>query len=419
VQREIGARPSEVRTLLNIGEVQRKQGSDADALRQFEQALAVTGELGDPILEVDVHHRMGEVLMDMGRRQEALGHLEQARRIADATRYRKGLVAAHEALAHLHRALGNDGLAYEHHVRFAALKDSLFNEESSKRIGELRMRYEVDLKDNQLELLERTRELQQAKLDRQRILFQYLVVGFIVLLILGWVAVSQYVKQRRSAFQRMLLETEQKALRAQMNPHFIFNVLNSIQYFASRNDTASVVLYLRKFTRLIRAILEQSRDPLIPLSQEISTLSLYLELEKMRFEDKFDYHIALDPAIEPELVRIPGMLVQPVVENAIKHGITHKEGEAHVDIRFETANGMLRCTVTDNGIGREAAGRMDAGLNGNGHLSAATEIIRERMDALSTTHRIRASCTTDDLHDGTGRPIGTRVVLDMPMERLN
>lgn len=327
-------------------------------------------------------------------------------------------MAAHEALARLNHRMGRDGQAYDHHVRYAALKDSLFNEESSKRIQDLRMRYEVDLKDKQLELLERTRELQQAKLDRQRALFYYLVGGVIVLLVFGWVAIHLYLKQRRSAFQRALLETEQKALRAQMNPHFIFNVLNSIQYFASRHDTDSVVLYLRKFTRLIRAILEQSRTPLIPLSQEIATLTLYLELEKMRFEDKFDHRIEVAPGLRPEALRIPGMLVQPIVENAIKHGITHKEGEAQVDIRFEDAGDLLRCTVTDNGIGRDAA-RMHSGAGENGHLSAATDIIRERMEALSTIHGLRSTCTTEDLTDRNGRAVGTRVVLDMPVERLN
>lgn len=417
VQRQIKARPGEVRTLINIGQLLMVQGRIAEALVQFDQALVVNADIGDPVLEADAQFSKGEALMTMGEWERARRSLETARNTAQATGYRKGLVAAHGALAKVHRALGQDGEAYEHHVLYASLKDSLFNEESSRRIDELRMRYEVDLKDNELELLNRTRELQEAKLDRQRITLYYLIAGFVLLLVFGWVATRLYLKHRRAAYERIILETEHKALRAQMNPHFIFNVLNSIQFFAARNDLPAVVRHLKNFTRLIRAILEQSRTPFIQLAQELSTLKLYLELEKVRFEDQFDYSVEVDPALEPERIRIPGMLVQPIVENAIKHGISHKLGEARVDLRFQAQGGTLLCTVTDNGIGRDASAKLT--INGNGHLSAATTIIQERMDALSAIHKIRLACSTQDLYDASGSPTGTQVVIELPMERLN
>jgi len=417
LQRAIGARPGEARTLLNIGELHMVQGQVLEALQQFDQALAVNAAIGDPVLEADADQSKGEALMALGEWDGARRSLEAARKAAEATGYRKGLVAAHGALAKVHRALGQNGEAYEHHVLYASLKDSLFNEESSRRIDELRMRYEVDLKDNELELLSRTRELQQAKLDRQRMMLYYLVGGFVFLLFFGWVATRLYMKQRRAAFQRTILETEHKALRAQMNPHFIFNVLNSIQYFATRNDLPSVLVHLKKFTRLMRAILEQSRTPFIQLTQELATLKLYLDLEKVRFEDQFEYTMEVDPSIEPDRIRIPSMLVQPIVENAIKHGISHKLGEARIELRFEERGGALMCTVTDNGIGREASQSLPA--YGNGHLSAASTIIQERMDALSAIHKIRLACTTHDLYDAGGHASGTRVVIELPIERLN
>jgi tetratricopeptide (TPR) repeat protein len=417
VQRQIGARPGEVRTLINIGQLHMVQGSIREAMVRFDQALAVNADIGDPVLEADAQFSKGEAFMALGEWEKARRSLETARNAAQDTGYRKGLVAAHGALARVHRALGQNGEAYEHHVLYASLKDSLFNEESSRRIDELRMRYEVDLKDNELELLNRTRELQEAKLDRQRITLYYLIAGFLLLLVFGWVATRLYLKHRRAAYERIILETEHKALRAQMNPHFIFNVLNSIQFFATRNDLPAVVRHLKNFTRLIRAILEQSRTPFIQLAQELSTLKLYLELEKVRFEDQFEYTVEVDPALEPERIRIPGMLVQPIVENAIKHGISHKLGEARVDLRFQEREGTLLCTVTDNGIGREASQKLSA--NGNGHLSAATTIIQERMDALSAIHKIRLACTTHDLYGPEGHATGTRVVIELPIERLN
>lgn len=425
VQREIGARPSAVRTLLKIGELYATQGRQQDAIARYREALGVNMIVGDPFLEVDIHQHLGDALLAQGDAVAAEQYLQAARRAAERTGYRRGMMAAYGALARVHRKLGDNDRAYQLFEQFTTLKDSLFNEESGRRIDELRMRYEVDikekelmLKDNELQLMASTQELQRSRLERQRNALRYLVAGFILLLLFGWVAVRLYLKQRRSAYERAILETEQKALRAQMNPHFIFNVLNSIQYFAGRNDMASVELYLNKFTRLIRAILEQSRSPFIQLSQELATLRLYLELEKMRFEDKFDYTIAVDPDLEPERIRIPGMLVQPLVENAIKHGISNKKGEALVQLHFASHGDTLRCTVADNGIGREAARGLKASANGQDHRSVATTIIQERMESLSAIHRIQLSCTTEDLHDEQGQPSGTRVVVELPLERL-
>jgi sensor histidine kinase YesM len=203
-----------------------------------------------------------------------------------------------------------------------------------------------------------------------------------------------------------------KALRSQMNPHFTFNVLNSIQYFISENDMESAELYIEKFASLIRMILDQSRTAYITLEQEISILKLYLELEEMRFEKKFNYTMDIDSKIETGKLLIPGMLIQPIVENAIKHGIRYKEGDAMIKISFSTENSKLVCRVADNGIGQAEAEKLKAGKS---HKSVATAIIRERMEALSSIYNIKLAYNTEDIYNEDGKPDGIRVTIEIPI----
>ncbi len=423
IQRAIGDRPREAKSYLKLGELHQVQGQDRDALRRFRQALQVNQEVGDPLVMTDANQHIGEVLLKSDDHAGARQVLELARSAAQSSGYKKGITAAFGALAQAYSGMGDHKRAYENHVQYAAYKDSLFNEESSTRIAVLKARYEatmkdneLQLKDNELQLLNQTRALQEARIDRQRATQRYLIGGFVLFVVFAWIALRLRAQKRKAAFARRLLETEQKALRAQMNPHFIFNVLNSIQYYAGLNDMAAVEVYLNKFTRLIRAILEQSRSPVIPLTQEVDMLRLYLELEQMRFENKFSYTIEVDPEIDMARVRIPGMLVQPIVENAIKHGIRHKKGEALVQVRFAPRGNTLVCTVSDNGIGRDAA--KDIGTSVNGHDPVATTIIGERMESLSALHGIQLACVTEDLVDELGKPLGTRVSVEVPIETL-
>lgn len=423
IQRDIGDRPRESKSYLKLGELHLVQGQDREALHRFRQALQVNQNVGDPLVTADANQHIGEVLLKAGDHEGASQVLDVARSAALLSGYKKGIAAAYGALAQAYHGIGDHKRAYENQVQHAAYKDSLFNEESSKLIAELKARYEatvkdneIRIKDNELQLLNQTRALQEAQIDRQLATQRYLIGGFVLFVLFAWIALRLSAQKRKAAFARRLLETEQKALRAQMNPHFIFNVLNSIQYYAGLNDMAAVETYLNKFTRLIRAILEQSRSPFIPLTQELDMLRLYLELEQMRFENKFSYTIEVDPEIDMARVRIPGMLVQPIVENAIKHGIRHKKGEALVQVRFAPRGTTLVCTVSDNGIGRDAA--KDLGTSANGHDPVATAIIGERMESLSALHGIQLACVTEDLLDEFGKPQGTRVSVEVPIEPL-
>ncbi len=218
--------------------------------------------------------------------------------------------------------------------------------------------------------------------------------------------------------KRKFLNLEGSFLRSQMNPHFIFNSLNSIQSYILANNTILAARYLTSFSRLMRLILENSRESEILLANEISALNHYLDLEKMRFKNLFNYFITIDKDIDKNVVLIPPMLVQPYVENAILHGIMNKGGEGKIEIDFKLHNGLIRCTVTDNGVGRKAAQSLKNNKEAY-HRSAATGITTERLKQLNNYLKGKISVDIKDIEDEQGNPTGTQVEIFIPYSSNN
>ncbi|MCB0428621.1 MAG: histidine kinase [Flavobacteriales bacterium] len=237
-----------------------------------------------------------------------------------------------------------------------------------------------------------------------------------------WFSVYMRIRtiKRKSAMETRILETqkralelEQSALRAQMNPHFIFNSLNSIQSFISGHDTASAERYLSKFARLIRLILENSRSNCIPLENEIRTLQFYMELEQLRFQNKFDFRFDIDPELEPEFDMIPPMIIQPAIENAIIHGIMPLKKPGLITITMKKSGNNLLCTVEDNGVGRTRAAEAGQG-NAKAHHSVGLLVTRERLQNLHLSAGQQIDFRIEDMYRN-GQACGTKVVIFMPI----
>ncbi len=163
------------------------------------------------------------------------------------------------------------------------------------------------------------------------------------------------VEKRVLAIEKELFDVQQKALQLQMNPHFIFNSLNAIQSFVLSSDTDKAIHYLSKFSQLMRLILSNSRESSIPIREELKALTHYMDIERLRFDNKFDYKIIVDQEIDQEFMEIPPMIIQPFVENAILHGLIHSPGDGHITIRLDLRDNYIFCTIEDNGIGRKKA----------------------------------------------------------------
>lgn len=235
-------------------------------------------------------------------------------------------------------------------------------------------------------------------------------------------AVHRFRRQRRARREKTrqlmlrsrMLQLEQQALNANMNRHFVFNALNSIQYYINRQDRDAANRYLTSFARLIRRNLDASQGDTTTLAEEIERLEIYLELEHMRFKDRFQYHIAVDPSVQAARVRIPAMMLQPYVENSIWHGILpmDRPGTVLIDIRME--GDRIRVLIEDDGIGIEASRQGKIGTSGD-HISRGIEITKGRTDVLRRLHLADIRIDGPEpatAADGTRR--GTRVVVDLP-----
>lgn len=224
------------------------------------------------------------------------------------------------------------------------------------------------------------------------------------------------VEEEKTRIQKMISEHHMTALRAQMNPHFIFNCINSIQRSILTHKTEEAYEYLGKFSRLIRQVLDYSEESLITLQQELEIAELYMTLEQQRFENKFEYELNIPAGLDPSTVNVPAMILQPFIENAIWHGMLHlpKDVQGRLLVRAQQNNGNLVLTVEDNGIGREAS----ANLGGKKHRSKAIGINSRRIDALNTINNTPGGdIRIEDVLSPVGTVTGTLVTITIPQSK--
>ena len=250
----------------------------------------------------------------------------------------------------------------------------------------------------------------------------------VILLFLGYVIRVQYKRIKRKneivrtmlEMEKKIFETERKALRLQMNPHFIFNTLNAIQYFIFQNDKLSANKYISMFSKLIRQILVNSQQNTILLKDDLTALELYVELELLRFENMFDFKISVLPDASILEYQIPSMILQPYVENAIRHGLIHRKekGLLQIIVKKEEA-GRILCVIEDNGIGREKAEEIRQKTKPD-HQSLGIQITESRLRLINKLYGGEMFINTSDLKDSVNNAIGTRVELSIPvMEKTN
>ena len=224
----------------------------------------------------------------------------------------------------------------------------------------------------------------------------------------------RHQKGELADMNQQLAEVQLAALRSQMNPHFIFNALNSIKKFVIANEPANAEKYLGKFSKLIRTILDNSRSGMVTIEKELQLLKLYLDLEQLRFGTKLTYRIDVDENINVGDTQIPSMIVQPFVENAMLHGIMHREDGGEVIVAFLQHTDWLEITIEDNGVGREKSAAYKS-ENAEPHHSIGIEVATKRLQALKKNNYTPAGITIADLKDAAGIGIGTRVIIAIPV----
>ncbi len=309
----------------------------------------------------------------------------------------------------LDTVLNDKELAFTHFIIASQWKDSIYSEQNRKKTAMMQGTYETESTQNQISLLEKDNEVKNLTIKQSRI-YLFAMGGFVVIIMLMAIL---FIRQNKIRAEHKAVILEQKLLRLQMSPHFIFNALSNILNFVNRKDTANAAIYLTSFSRLLRTTLESSREDYILIEEEISSIKNYLDLQLLRYEDKFDYSVEVDENINIENAIIPPMLIQPFIENAIEHGIRHKQDKGHIYIRFRLVEKKVICEVEDDGVGREKAWEAEYQKRKT-HKSLATEIITDRILSLNKKLKQKIKLNIIDLRTGANKPIGTRVVLAVP-----
>ena len=248
----------------------------------------------------------------------------------------------------------------------------------------------------------------------------YILVVVLTIGLLAWFFNRRYKKtkqrlEERNSFQKQFAALEQQALQAQMNPHFIFNCLNSIQQYILTNNKEKANEYLTGFAALIRQTLDSSNKKTVTVAEEVNYLNQYLEMEKMRFGDNFKYEIAVDELIDAGYMELPALLLQPYVENSLRHGLRYKEdGKGKVEISFLLQNDMLCCYIKDNGVGRQKAAEFKSSQHIE-YQSKGMALTAKRIELLNKMNENKITVTIVDLKDVDGNACGTEIILKIPV----
>jgi tetratricopeptide (TPR) repeat protein len=300
--------------------------------------------------------------------------------------------------------------AYKHHI---TLRDSIFGQEKKSRISQMQMQYEFDSRQAAARAAADKRQaLATAEITRQRQIRNGISLGALVLAAMALVSFTLY-KHKRDAEQRSekaeleaeVADTEMKALRAQMNPHFIFNSLNSISDYMMKHDAETADRYLTKFSRMMRLILEYSEHREITLAEDLEALELYLQLESLRLAGKFTYEIRVDAEIDQKTTLVPPLILQPFVENSIWHGIADKQGKGRILVDIRKEHELINCVIEDNGVGRRAAGSAAA----HPGRSLGMSLTKSRIDMMNRREKAATTIKLSDLAEGF------RVELNLPL----
>lgn len=374
------------------------------------------------------YNLLGKAFLASEQYQIALQYNDSALHEYETLGYSKGLKIAYEIRKNILASRGNYKDAYSAFEQFSAYRDTLYERDKLNEFRRLKTEYETERLEAEKETAEAQVKLAEStsKLNRNYLIAAIIIAILIALLAvfflerlrarkrMEFIAMELKEAQKRLALEKQYRESELKALKSQMNPHFIFNALNSIQEYIVTNKKNEASNYLSQFADLIRTYLDHSDAGLISLSEEIESLTMYLDLEVMRFEDTLEYAINVSDSITQDHVLIPTMLIQPYVENAVKHGLLHKKNDKKLMVSFESVNSkILCCIIEDNGVGREKTYELQKNRS-KWHKPFATKVTQERLDLLNQGRDEKIGVEIEDLTEGA-EATGTRVTLTIPL----
>ena len=427
IANEFNSQPGIAINLTNIGGVYNMMNRHERALTYYLKALGIYEKLAE---KSDIALNLlavGGTYTELKRPLLAEEYLLRGLKLAKELGIKPSVLEAYDYLSDLYASTKDFSQAYKFKELYHALNDSIFSKEKVNQINELQTKYETAQKDQEIALLTKENEVHQAKVERQATLRNALIGGVISLLLIAgliFYTMRQRLKSQKlitakneeikvSHLKEELKTLEMKALRAQMNPHFLFNSLNSINTMIIKDEKDDASRYLTKFSKLVRLMLENSEQPKVTLKDELDMLGTYIQLESSRFENKMDYQIKVAPSIDTESTYLPSMVLQPFVENAIWHGLLHNEDKGLLTIDIKEEDDYLQCSIIDNGIGREESLKVQK-QTGFKKKSMGIKITADRLKLL-TRQTVKELVKIIDLKDNENNSLGTQVNVLIPI----
>ncbi|MEJ1222662.1 histidine kinase [Sediminicola sp. 1XM1-17] len=403
-------------------ELRKKSLDELNRIPKSKVAKNKPSTMVDTITTQRINYKIANAYIAQDKLSEAIPYLQQSIKEADAD---DDLVVQKDAtrkLSELYKYTGEYSKALETYQQYVSVVDTLYVRKEQELSRAARFNREIAAKQSRISGLEQERQLSQSKYDlalteqeliaesnkRQIWIIYSLVLG---LLLMGLVVFFFYRSNRQQKLANNLLAL--KSLRSQMNPHFIFNALNSVNNYIAKSDERSANRFLSDFSTLMRSVLENSEEDFIPLTKELDLLELYVKLEHSRFPDKFEYQLHVDDRIEIDKFQIPPMLLQPYIENAIWHGLRYKEDKGFLKIELqEKGHNEILITISDDGIGRKKSGELKT-PNQLKQRSKGMGNIKKRIAILNDMYKDRVAVTISDLREDE---TGTKVELILKKE---
>ncbi len=388
-----------------LGDYYRKENDLKLANDYYTKSLNLYEELQNKFGASLSLYNIAGLLQDQKKYKEAMPFAEKSLAYAKEIGVLDQTYHSEKLLSELYEALNDPKAALEHYKNYVQARDSIINETTSQKFALAEVNYEYRKKEALLS--------EKNKRQIQFVIFS--ILGALLLIALILVIYNRMQVKRQLTLKKEVAEYEQKALHLQMNPHFVFNCLSSISSFIVQNGTDSALKYLSKFSKLMRLTLEYSKGSLIPIDKEIESLQNYLELEKLRFHDKFEFEIRSSERVEFNM-GLPPLLIQPFVENAILHGIVPKDGTGKIEVDFDVEKEQLICTIKDDGIGLSESKHLKEN-SVTAHKSMALGITKKRLEIMESITSKSAQIEITELQS-ENKKTGTKVVLRLPVQYI-
>ncbi|MFO8001777.1 MAG: tetratricopeptide repeat protein [Marinilabilia sp.] len=397
----------------SIGGAYLEKDRPHKALEYLEKALRLNEELGDRMQVAISHSNIGETYLDIGEMEMARHHLERSIEVAREIGSLFQIEESARLLSNFYETNQNHQKALDYFKTAAIYRDSIINEKNIHHLATQEAILDSERQRERIEELNEQTLEQKSLLDRQR----FILITSLILVIAISFAIIMLVRQSQLRNRYKSIRHQQRLLRSQMNPHFIFNALSAIQVYVLEHDIEKSSRFLTDFARLMRQVLRSSAHDYISLKEETQILEYYLELQRLRFSESFEYSLHIDGSLNADNIMVPPMLTQPFIENAIEHGIRAVDNDGEIKVRFRHEKSQMIVEVEDNGIGIEAS--KDAGEKGKNHESMAIKITRERLEMLKRDSGGQTDLYIMDKKHVNPFDRGTLVRIILPVVEIN